>query len=156
MLSDYPVVVEVEVRWGEMDALGHVNNIIYLQYFETARVAYLERMGMEPPGPAWRERGLIIASVSCRYKLPVTYPDTLSVGARVRALGEDRLIMEHSAISRKAGKVAALGDAEIVSYDYAAGRRAPLPEEWRRGIVGLEGREPHPIAPRHRPEKTGG
>lgn len=155
MLSDYPVVVEVEVRWGEMDALGHVNNIIYLQYFETARIAYLERLGLEPPGPMWRERGLIIASVNCRYKLPVTYPDTLSVGSRVRALGEDRLIMEHAATSRKVGKVAALGEAEIVSYDYVAGRRAPLPEEWRRGIVDLEGREPHVIAPRHRPEKSG-
>ncbi len=46
MLSAYPVVVDVVVRWGDMDALGHVNNIVFLQYFETARIAYLERAGI--------------------------------------------------------------------------------------------------------------
>ncbi len=155
MLTDFPVVTEVVVRWGEMDALGHVNNIIYLQYFETARVAYLERLGLDPPGPTWRDRGLIIASLTCRFRVPVVYPDTLSVGARVKALGEDRLIMEHTAVSRKVGKVAALGEAEIVSYDYAAGRRAPMPAEWRAGIIDIEGREPTLLPPRRRLRSDG-
>lgn len=150
MVSDCPVVVDVVVRWGEMDSLGHVNNIMYLQYFEIARIAYLERLGLDPPGPTWRDRGLIIAAVTCRFKAPVTYPDTLSVGARVSALGEDRLMMEHVAFSRRLGKVAASGQAEVVSYDYAAGRRAPLPAEWRRAIIDLEGSEPAPMGGRSR------
>lgn len=150
MLSDYPVVAEVVVRWGEMDSLGHVNNIMYLQYFEIARIAYLERLGLDPPGPGWGERGLIIASVNCRFKVPVTYPDTLLVGARVSALGSDRFIMEHIAWSRKLDTVAASGDGEVVSYDYVLGRRAPLPEEWRHGIVTLEGQEPPVLSPRAR------
>jgi len=142
MLDDYPVIVDLEVRWGEMDALGHVNNVMYLQYFETARIVYLERLGLEPPGPQWGERGLIIASIGCRYKYPVTYPDTLSVGAKVVSVVEDRLIMEHSVVSQKAGREAASGEAEIVSYDYVAGQRAPLPPEWLAAITELEGRRP--------------
>lgn len=153
MLSDYPVVAEVVVRWGEMDSLGHVNNIMYLQYFEVARIAYLERLGLEPPGPCWGERGLIIATVSCRFKAPVTYPDTLRVGARVSALGGDRFVMEHIAWSQKLACVAASGDAEVVSYDYVLGRRAPLPEEWHQAIVDLEGREPPVLSPRARRSK---
>ena len=150
MLTAYPVTVDVVVRWGDMDSLGHVNNVMYLRYFEIARIAYLERLGMEPPGPDWGEQGLIISAVSCRFKLPVTYPDTLSVGARVSAVGEDRLIMEHVAVSRRLDKVVAVGDAEIVSYDYLAGCRASLSPGWLTALCELEGREPDRLPPRVR------
>lgn len=141
MLKGYPVVVDVVVRWGDMDALGHVNNIVYLQYFETARIDYLVHLGMDPPGPAWREFGLIIAASNCRFIAPVTFPDTLSVGARVSAIGEDRLIMEHIAVSQKLDKVAAEGDAVVVSYDYSVSRRTPFPQDIREAVTALEGHE---------------
>jgi acyl-CoA thioester hydrolase len=141
MLRDYPVVVDIVVRWGDMDALGHVNNIVYLQYFETARVEYLMRLGLGAPGPTWQRSGLIMGSNSCRYRAPVTYPDTLSVGARTSAIGEDRVKMHHTAVSQKLGRVVAEGEAVIVSYDYAAGQRAMLPADIRDAIIALEGRE---------------
>jgi len=141
LLRDHPVVVDIVVRWGDMDALGHVNNIIYLQYFETARIEYLARVGMEPPGPSWREVGLIIASVSCRFLAPVTFPDTLCVGAQVVSLGADRFLMEHLAVSRRLGRPVARGDALVVAYDYALGRRTALPGQLREAILALEGRE---------------
>jgi len=150
VLDSCPVVVDVVVRWGDMDSLGHVNNIVYLQYFETARIEYLMRLGMEPPGPAWREYGLILASVSCRFKAPVTFPDVLSVGARIVGIGDDRVRMEHVAMSHKLAKVAAEGDAVVVSYDYVAGRRAAFPAHLRDAIVALEGREPPALQPRTR------
>ena len=140
MIDGYPVVTEVVVRWGDMDLLGHVNNIMYLQYFETARIEYMVRAGLGPPGPAWREHGFIVASLDCRFRAPVTYPDTLSVGARVAALGDDRIIIEHAAYSQKLGKIAAEGDALLISYEYAAGRRSPLPQTFREAVLALEGR----------------
>src|SRR3990172_131891 len=97
MLKAYPVVVDVVVVWGSMDALGHVNNIVFLQYFETARIAYLERVGIGFADLGSSEHGVIVAANSCRYRVPVTFPDTLSVGVRVSALGNDRMIMEHAA-----------------------------------------------------------
>jgi acyl-CoA thioester hydrolase len=154
VLDGYPVVVDVVVRWGDMDNLGHVNNTLYLQYFETARIEYLVRLGLEPPGPAWGEYGLILASLSCRFKAPVTYPDTLSVGARIAAIGDDRVRMEHAAVSRKLAKVAAEGDAVIVSYDYVAGRRTSLRTDLLDTIVALEGREPAKLPPRDRHSRT--
>jgi len=142
------VVVEVVVRWGDMDLLGHVNNIVYLQYFETARIEYLVRMGMDPPGPAWCEYGLILATTSCRFRAPVTFPDTLSIGARVAALAGDRLLMEHAAHSQRLGKTVATGDALLVSYDYVAGRRTSLHSGLHEAILAIEGRELPPL-PRH-------
>jgi len=156
MLKGYPVVADVVVRWGDMDSLGHVNNIVYLQYFETARIEYLVHLGLDPPGPTWREFGLIIAANSCRFITPVTFPDTLSVGARVSAIGEDRLIMDHVAVSQRLGKVAAEGDAVVVSYDYVAGRRTPFPEDVREAITALEGRELPALPGRVRSKGMGG
>jgi acyl-CoA thioester hydrolase len=127
MLRGYPVIVDVVVRWGDMDSLGHVNHTLYLQYFETARVEYLVGLGMEPPGPRWQEYGLILASVNCRYKVPVTYPDTLS------------------AYSHRWQRVAAEGDAMVVSYDYVAGRRTSLHSDLKSAILAVEKREIPPL-----------
>ncbi|MBN1632504.1 MAG: acyl-CoA thioesterase [Thermoleophilia bacterium] len=150
MLEDYPVITDIVVRWGDMDSLGHVNNILYLQYFETARIEYLLRLGVPSPGPGWRENGLIIKSVSCRFLAPVTFPDTLSVGARITHLGRDRALMTHAAVSQSTGELAATGDAMIVGYDYVSLCKNSFPQEIREAILALEGRE-LPLPPRRTP-----
>ena len=146
-LERYPVVVNVPVAWGEMDALGHVNNIVFYRYFETARIAYFNRLG-RTSFTADREKGLILARSGCRYKAPVTHPDTLAVGARVTALDDDRMRMEYAVFSPKLGKIAAVGEAEVVSYDYRRGCRTPFDPSYRAMIVALEGREPPPLRQR--------
>ncbi len=138
-LEAYPVVIVVPVAWGEMDSLQHVNNIVYFRYFESARMAYFEAMGfwdfMEETGV-----GPILASTSCRFRIPLTYPDTVSVGARVTEVGEDRFLMSYTAVSRRHGKVAAESEGLIVSYDYRENRKTRLPEELKRRMESLEGR----------------
>lgn len=136
--QEFPVVIEVPVAWGEMDSMGHVNNIIYFRYFETARMAYAERVGylaeLEASGV-----GPILARTECSFKKPLTYPDVVSVGARVTRVGEDELVMEYRVVSQKLGKTAAEGTGLIVSYDYRAKRRAPIPDGIRRAMAALEG-----------------
>ena len=150
MLEGFPVVAEVTVRWADMDALGHVNHARYLRYFEIARLEYLLRLGLDPPGPSWGEFGVIIASLDCRFLAPITFPDTLSVGARILSMAEDRCTMEHVAVSQKLERAAAQGTAVIVAYDYDAGKRRPLPRDVVQRIEALEGREFHP-----EPERDG-
>ena len=140
-MKDYPVAVDIGVRWGDMDALVNVNSIVYFEYFELARVAYLERIGMPPPGPAWHDFGWIIGSTCCRYTAPVTFPDTLAVGTRVGALSGDRVLMEYQAVSAKLNTVAAEGEDLLVAYDFGAGRVTPIRDDIRQSILRLEGRE---------------
>jgi acyl-CoA thioester hydrolase len=142
LLAGYPVVVEIQVRWRDMDALGHVNNVQYYEYFEMARITYLERLGVWHPGGKWIDVGVILASNSCRYKAPVTYPDTVLVGTRVSTLGIDRVAMENLMVSRTLGVVAAEGKAVVVSYDYRRKRKRPWSEEQRAAFIRVEGREP--------------
>ncbi len=138
LLHGFPVVVELPVAWGEMDAFNHVNNIVYFRYFESARIAYFEKLNlmlfMEQTGI-----GPILASTHCRYKIPLTYPDTIAVGARIARLEADRFTMEYSIVSQQHQKIAAEGDGVIVSYDYRANKKAPMPAELTRRIVELEG-----------------
>lgn len=141
MVEDFPVVTDVVVRWGDMDNLGHVNHLLYLRYFEIARIEYLLKLGLAPPGPDWRESGVILKSVSCRFKAAVTFPDTVSVGARIIDLGDDHATMEHIAVSQRLGKVAAIGNAVLVAYDYTALRRSVFSPEVRDSIRALEGHD---------------
>jgi acyl-CoA thioester hydrolase len=77
-LADYPVVIEIPVAWGEMDAYGHVNNIVYFRYFETARIVYFGKL--ESPDFVNRNPlGPILASTSCRFRAPLAFPDHLQV-----------------------------------------------------------------------------
>lgn len=147
VLTDFPVVVDIDVRFRDMDAFARVDSVVYYEYFEIARVAYLDRIGMPVPGPAWHDFGWVIGSTLCRYRAAVVYPDTLSVGTRVAAMSDDRVLMEYRAVSRELGRVAVEGDALLVSYDFDAGRAVPVRKDVRDAILLLEG-GPLPRVPR--------
>jgi len=136
--SDFPVVFETPVAWGEMDSMGHVNNIIYFRYFESARLAYFERVGfleeMKRSGV-----GPILATTKCRFRKPITYPDHVRVGATAKDLQDDRFTMLYCIESRALASIAADGEGLIVAYDYNEKRKAPLPGSVREAILELEG-----------------
>src|SRR5580693_3035741 len=132
-LALFPIVVELDVAWGEMDSYAHVNNVVYFRYFENARIAYLDRIGWLA---SMQESGLgpIVASTQARFRKPVTYPDRLLIGAHISDVQSDRVTFEYRIISTKSNAVAAEGQAVVVSYDYLAGAKAPIPEKIRKAI----------------------
>jgi acyl-CoA thioester hydrolase len=138
-LAEFPVVITVPVLFGDQDAFGHVNNIVYLRWCETARVEYLIRIGMWPKLPP-QQVGPILAHITCNYKRPVTFPDTLYVGARVTRIGNSSYRMEHRVVSKSLDMVVAHGDSTIVTVDYSRSKPVPVPEECRKAIEVLEGR----------------
>lgn len=136
-LSGYPIMITVPVAWGEMDAFGHVNNIVYFRYFESARIAYLDAIRFR--GDAESDGiGPILASTHCRFRRPLAYPDAVRVGARSTAVGSDRFTMEYMIVSDALREVVAEGGGVIVAYDYAHGRKATLPDHVRARIRDLE------------------
>lgn len=137
-LEGFPVVVVQPVQWGDMDAYQHVNNTVYLRWFETGRAAYFDRAGLWSPG-APRGVAPIFHSVSCRYRAPVRYPDEVEIGVRVKSVLDDRFVVEHAVYSRKLGRIAAEGEGVVVSYDYDRAEKAPLPDAWRRAFQAIEG-----------------
>jgi acyl-CoA thioester hydrolase len=133
----YPVVITVPLLWGDHDAFGHVNNLAYLRWCETARVEYLLRIGMWPSLPP-QGVGPILAGISCNYKRPLTFPDTVYVGARVTRIGNRSFRMQHSIVSQALDAVAAEVDSTIVILDYGLNQTVPVPESCRKAIDDLE------------------
>jgi acyl-CoA thioester hydrolase len=137
-LRGYPVVIDLPVQWGDMDAFGHINNTVYFRYFESARIAYLRAIGFEGGGgEKGEERGPILASTHCRFRKPLVFPDTVRVGARTTEVGEDRFVMEYRIVSEKLGGVVADGGGTVVSFDYREKRKARLPDAVRGRIEAI-------------------
>jgi acyl-CoA thioester hydrolase len=136
-LHGFPVVLSLPVLWGDMDSFGHVNNVVYLRWCETARVEYLTRIGL------WQLKaadgiGPILASISCDYRRAVAYPDTVHVGARVVGVGNSSFKMAHRIVSEGLNELAADLESTLVLYDYNRGNPVPLPAELRAAIEQLE------------------
>lgn len=137
LLKPFPVVTQVSVAWGEMDALQHVNNAVYFRYFETARLAYFEKIKLLV-NIAQSQIGPVLGETSCRYKIPVTYPDTLQIGAKVIDLQDDRFTMEYQIVSQKTGKVTTMGKATCVMFDFKNNVKAKIPQQVKQAILELE------------------
>jgi len=133
----FHVVIELPVAWGEMDVFGHVNNIVYFRYFESARIAYFERSGVILH---MKETGIgpILASTQCRFRAPLTYPDSVSVGTRAHSLEADRFTMDYRVVSHKLQSVAAEGSGVIVMFDYTNNGKAPIPDVLRKNMEEIE------------------
>ena len=139
-LGRYPVTVEIPVAWGEMDAFQHVNNIVYFRYFETARIALFREVGFSAPGSEGGV-GPILAATDCRFRIPLTYPDTVTAAAWISDIGEDRFVMRYAVFSHRHQAVAAEGSGRIVAFDYGRGAKARLPEAIAGALIRLQVRD---------------
>jgi acyl-CoA thioester hydrolase len=137
-LAMFPVAIEVPVQWGDQDAFGHVNNTIFLRWFESARIAYCRRVGLSAPRDG-AGVGPILAAISCNYRRQVTFPDTVRIGSRIARIGRTSLVMEHAILGEASGALVADGSSTIVVFDYEAQTPTPVPDEIRRAIEALEG-----------------
>ena len=116
----------MDIRWGDMDELGHVNNTIYFRYFEQARIAWIESAG-------WRlvdnDKGPVIINACCTFLKPLTYPGTIEVSISCGAPGKSSFETYYQI--RRSGESEPLyaeGSAKVVWMDHSTGRSVPLPD----------------------------
>jgi len=127
----------IKVRFRDLDAFGHVNNAVYFTFMEMARVEYFRQIGLlknDFPSPFF-----IIAEATCQFKAPIEMDTPLQVQVRVSRLGNSSFDMEYRFVDEASGAVLATGRTVQVTFDYAANRSVPLPDEWRAAIGQFEG-----------------
>jgi acyl-CoA thioester hydrolase len=127
----------VEVRYGDLDPQGHVNNAKYLTYMEQARIAYLRHLELWEGG-SFLKIGVILADVQATFLAPILFGQDVRVGVQVTRLGNKSMVMEYEIEDHHSGQIQATGKSVLVAYDYKAEKSMPIPDSWRRAIAAFE------------------
>jgi acyl-CoA thioester hydrolase len=120
----------IDTRWHDNDVFGHVNNVVYYAYFDTAVNRHLTDHGLLDPATS-PVVGLV-AETGCTYFAPVAYPERLEVGLAVTRLGGSSVTYRLGLFQASGGMSRALCRYTHVYVDRATGRPAPIPEEHRK------------------------
>lgn len=148
----FRVVVPVQVRFRDLDAMGHVNNAVYLTYLEMGRLAYYrELMGLTHP----KDFNFILAHVSIDFRSPVVLGETVYVGLSVTRVGRRSFEFTYELREGASGRLVAEATSVQVMYDYQRQTPIPVPDEFRRRLEAFEGR-PFPVEARGTESARGG
>lgn len=134
-MEGYPVTIEHEVVFHDIDMLGHVNNVQYAVFFETARIEYVYQAGGD-----LRSLPLIIAELNIGYKSQAFLRERLEIGVRITEIRNTSIILECLAVEKESRRVVATNRCVLVHFDYETGRPSAVPQEWRERFSQLEGR----------------
>jgi acyl-CoA thioester hydrolase len=128
----------VEVRYGDLDPQGHLNNAKYLTYFETARIHYLVHLGLFAPGGSFMDIGVILADARVTFHAPVEYGMPVKVGVCTSKLGNKSMTVEQNIVHAETGEVLASGQVILVAFDYHTNKSMPIPNVMREKIAAFE------------------
>lgn len=131
----YRVWREIGTRWSDNDVYGHVNNVVYYSWFDTAVNGWLIEEGLldvadgDPIG--------LVVETGCRYARPLAYPEAVEVGLAVGALGRSSITYHLGIFPAGGSEAAAEGHFVHVYVDRLTRRPVPLPEPWREAFARL-------------------
>lgn len=114
------------IEWGDMDALGHVNNGRYLDYFQQARIEWLESLKLDMK----QNEGPVVIHIAATFFKPVVYPATLTLKSSLHGLGNSSLMMDHEIYQND--QLMTQGVSKIVWVDYQKNKSVPIPESIRK------------------------
>lgn len=132
--------VPIKVRFSETDALGHLNNVSYIAYFEQGRLDYFESLGvmhdlLDPRG----ERAVVTADIECHYLAQVFYGQPLRMYVKTARMGTSSLDLHYALWNEATGQMAAVARGALVMIDRRTGKSTPIPEAIKEAIAAYEG-----------------
>jgi acyl-CoA thioester hydrolase len=123
--------IQVNVRFSETDALGHINNASYFVYLEEARIRFIESLGCDMDTKGWN---FILASIKCDFLSQGYFNQTLSIKTFVSKIGTKSFQLEHEIISTHTNELIAKGNGVMVYFDFEKQKSEPLPDSFREGL----------------------
>jgi len=137
-MSQFNFYHPIEVRYGDLDPQGHVNNAKQVTYFEQARIAYTIHLGLFAKGQSFMEVGVILADVHITYLESIYYGQNIKAGVRAIRLGNKSMTWEQNIVDADTDKVLTKGEVVLVTYDYHEEKSIPISQEWREKISAFE------------------
>ncbi len=139
-MENFRHATPMTVRFGDLDAMGHLNNARYFTFTEQARIEYVEQVcGW---GGDWQTLGMILAKTAMDFKKPVLYGDKVIVYTRCSRLGGKSFDLEYVIVRGDDEDIVATSSSVMVAFDYVTQQTIPVPEHWRERIIAYE-----PVAP---------
>ncbi|MBB1382324.1 acyl-CoA thioesterase [Shewanella sp. SR41-2] len=136
-LAQHSISTDIQVAWGEMDALQHVNNSVYFKYFETARLDFFNQINLLDDLKTTGV-GPVLSETNSRFKRPVTFPDSIVVGVKISDINEDRFVMHYTVFSKAQQAVTTIGWAKVVMFNFKTGKKAKLTPELLSALLEHE------------------
>ena len=133
--ADYPYITKMTTRWGDNDVYGHLNNVVYYAFFDTAVNRYLIETGAIDVG-AGSVIGLVVET-SCSYQKPIAFPDDVSAGVRVAKIGNSSVRYEVGIFRNQEEQAAARGHFVHVYVDRKTRRPVSIPSHLRAVLGAL-------------------
>ena len=137
-MAQYRFYHLIEVRYGDLDPQGHVNNSKHLTYFEQARIADLIELGLFTKNQSFMEIGVILADIHITYFAPIYYGQNIKAGVYISKLGNKSMTSEQNILDAETGKELAKGEVVMVTYDYTEEKTVTIPHGWRDKISAFE------------------
>ena len=138
-MPEFKFFHSMEVRYGDLDPQGHLNNAKYLTYFEQARVHYFTQLGLFSKGQSFMDIGVIIADIHIQYRAPVFWGAPVKVGVRTSKVGGKSITLEQSIVDEATEQLYASGKVIMVTYDYHDHKTISVPGTWREKLAQFEG-----------------
>ncbi len=137
LLKSFRFRKSVETRWSDMDEMHHINNAVYLTYFEQARVYYFH----EACQWDWKNDGAILASANINYIVPLRFPEAAYIYVRTARLGTKSIDLEYAIVRENEDGSQTLmnvGSTTMVAFDYKTQKSIPLPEYIKERLLAYE------------------
>jgi len=125
----------IEVRFRDLDALGHVNNAVYLTYFEIARLHYWKKLF---GNDAFHRHSFVVVRAECNYRSPAHSSEVLHVFAKVSEMRRSSFIFEYEIVEAQTGRIVADGSTVQACFDPREKRAKPIPDDLRDSILKFE------------------
>jgi len=140
-MTEFRFFHPIEVRYGDLDPQGHLNNAKYLTFFEAGRINYFTHLGLFTPGQSFLDVDVIMAEARVTFHAPIEYGTPVKVGVRFSKIGNKSMTVEQNVVHADSGDVLASGQVILVAFDYRAQKTIPVPDGIRQKISEFEGLE---------------
>jgi acyl-CoA thioester hydrolase len=137
-MTEYNFYHPTEVRYGDLDPQGHLNNARFLTYFEQARILYMLHLGLFKKEQSFMDIGVIMADVHLVFLAPVLWGQEIKVGVKTIKMGNKSMTVAQNIVDSVSGKELARAEVVLVTYDYHTEKTVPVPADWREKIIAFD------------------
>lgn len=132
-LSEFEHSVDLQIRFNDIDILGHLNNTVYFSFYDTGKAYFFQHIMKGKMD--WRKVETVIANVDCAYISSIYFGEEISVYTRCAGVYDKSFLLQQVIVEKNTGEIKSAAETVMVSFDPVAKRSMPVPDHWRRALL---------------------